>query len=213
MARSPTATAETTAAQDHLVRDAYDWLYFAATHWSLPDAEDLVQDALLRAVETWDTVAHLTVEQQRAWLKRVALRSLLTRLRKVDTADRHRDRAQESTRAAAALQPHEAVAGEAARRARARLRDRLSTQERVLLAVWAEQNAGGMSVQRAAALLGMKPKAYLAARRRLGRTLLRQAAALQLSVGDLTGDDAPLTCEGCTGGAVQQHKGDNHDDG
>ncbi len=90
------------------------------------------------------------MEQQRAWLKRVALRSLLTRLRNLDTAERHRDRAQQSTCAAPASQPHEAVAGEAARHARARLRDRLSTQERVLLAVWAEQNAGGISVNRAA---------------------------------------------------------------
>ncbi len=211
MARSPTATATPSAAQDHLVRDAYDWLYFAATHWSLPDAEDLVQDALLRALETWNTVADLTVEQQRAWLKRVALRSLLTRLRKLDTAERHRDRAQQSTCAAPANQPHEAVAGEAARHARARLRDRLSTQERVLLAVWAEQNAGGMSVNRAATLLGMKPKAYLAARRRLGRTLVRQSAELNLSIGDLTGDDVPLACDGCA--AAVHLGGDNHDNG
>ncbi len=54
---SDSATAPPSAAQDHLVRDAYDSLYFAATHWSLPDAEDLVQDALLRALETWNTVA------------------------------------------------------------------------------------------------------------------------------------------------------------
>ncbi len=211
MARSPSAAAVSTAAQDQLVRDAYDWLYFAATQWSLPDAEDLVQDALLRALETWSTVADLTVEQKRAWLKRVALRSLLTRLRKVDTADRHRDRARDSTRNAPSLQPHELLAGEAARRARAALRNRLSTEERVLLAVWAEQNAGGMSVQRASTLLGMKPKAYLAARRRLGRTLLRQSAELNLSLGDLTGDDAPSACEGCTG--VGHDGGDNHGDG
>jgi DNA-directed RNA polymerase specialized sigma24 family protein len=192
----PSARTASTAERDRLLKDAYDWLYFVAAEWSLDDAEDLVQEALVRALEAWPHINAWKEEQQRAWLKKVALRTLIDARRKGDTAERN------SFKIAALQTPEPPPApvdisdDRVARTNRVQLFSHLPTEDRIILNVWAEQNGRHITVQDAASMLKLTVDEYTAAKRRIGRALKRHADALHLVLSDLVAEPTPLQCGG-----------------
>lgn len=181
--------------RERLTRDGYDWLYFVATDWSFQDAEDVVQETLTRAMEAWSRIGRWTLDQQRAWLKKVALRSLIDVKRKEVTAERNLTHASEASRPDVPSQPHETIADLEARANSAKLFKKLSKQDRVLFRAWALQNCRQISCADAAKLVRMKPTEYRAAKRRLERTVRAAAQELHLGLADVIGDPATTTDE------------------
>lgn len=208
MAQPNTAQAAQPAdARKKLMKDAYAWLRFAASDWNFADAEDIAQEALTRALEAWDTIGDWSIERQRAWLKQVALRTLIDEKRREGTAERNQARACEKSRSDATCQPYELLAGEEAEASRERLLGRLSDEERALFHVYAQQNAGELSCVDAAQLLNMTPAEYRAAKRRLERTVRRHARDLNLVLSDVTDDPATITDD-----TILLEGSDNHEE-
>ena len=119
------------------------------------DAEDLVQDALMRALVTLGSQYGHEIREPRAWLFRVASNAWIDRVRR--TRDEHSGSVEEQLEASGAQQPADP---RPARAAASALISRLSPQERVALVL---KDAFDLSLEEIAATLATSVGAVKAA--------------------------------------------------